>query len=132
MEISANYSFNQEQPKMSTNTSLGQQGEKAAEHHLVAQGYELLHRNYRFKRAEVDLVFRKGHFLVLVEVKTRTSRQFGYPEEAVSGRKQEMLFLAAEALVEELDWQQEVRFDIVSIFWHHQTPEILHIEDAFH
>lgn len=117
---------------MSTNTTLGQQGEKVAEDYLVKQGYELLHRNYRFKRAEVDLVLKKDQFLVLVEVKTRTSRQYGYPEEAVSGRKQEMLFLAADALVEDLNWQQDVRFDIVSIFWHHQTPDILHIEDAFH
>ncbi|AMM50653.1 endonuclease [Rufibacter sp. DG15C] len=117
---------------MNTNTTLGQQGEKTAETYLLAQGYTLLHRNYRYKRAEVDLVMQKDRFLVLIEVKTRSSRQYGNPEEAVSGRKQEMLFLAAEELIQELDWQHEVRFDVVSIFWHHSHPEVLHIEDAFH
>ncbi|QHL87885.1 YraN family protein [Nibribacter ruber] len=117
---------------MSTNASLGQLGEKAAEAYLVTHGYQVLQRNYRYKRAEVDLVVLKERFLVLVEVKTRSSRQYGFPEEAVSPRKQEMLFLAAEELVQQLDWQHEVRFDIVSIFWHPTSPDILHIEDAFH
>jgi putative endonuclease len=117
---------------MAHNTTLGKLGEQAAEAHLTAQGYLVLERNFRYKRAEVDLIAAKEKTLVLVEVKTRSSHQYGFPEEAVSTRKEAMLQLAADYYIEQHQWLHEVRFDVISVLWQQGKPEILHIEDAFH
>ncbi|WP_210489605.1 YraN family protein [Rufibacter aurantiacus] len=117
---------------MAHNTNLGKLGEQAAEAHLTALGYQVVERNYRYKRAEVDLILVKEKTLVLVEVKTRSTHQYGFPEEAVSSRKEAMLQLAADYYIEQHQWPHDVRFDVVSILWRKGQPEILHIEDAFH
>ncbi|KAA3440631.1 YraN family protein [Rufibacter hautae] len=117
---------------MAHNTNLGKLGEQAAEAHLTALGYQVIERNYRYKRAEVDLILVKEKTLVLVEVKTRSTHQYGFPEEAVSSRKEAMLQLAADYYIEQHQWPHDVRFDVVSILWKQGRPEILHIEDAFH
>ncbi|ALI99184.1 YraN family protein [Rufibacter tibetensis] len=117
---------------MAHNTTLGKLGEQAAEAHLSALGYRILERNYRYKRAEVDLIASKEKVLVLVEVKTRSTHQYGFPEEAVSSRKEALLQLAAENYIEVHGWQHDVRFDVISILWEKDQPKIFHIEDAFH
>ncbi|GGK83554.1 YraN family protein [Rufibacter glacialis] len=117
---------------MAHNTTLGKRGEQAAEAYLTGLGYRVLEKNYRYKRAEVDLIAVKGKVLALVEVKTRSTHQYGFPEEAVSAKKEEMLQLAAEHYIEQHQWPHEVRFDIVSVLWTQGKPDILHIEDAFH
>ncbi|RNI23526.1 YraN family protein [Rufibacter latericius] len=117
---------------MAHNTTLGKLGEQAAEAYLIAHGYLVKERNYRYKRAEVDLIAIKEKTLVLVEVKTRSSHQYGYPEEAVSQRKEEMLHSAAAYYIEKQQWPHDVRFDVISVLWRQGQPEILHIEDAFH
>ncbi|SFU69459.1 YraN family protein [Pontibacter akesuensis] len=109
----------------------GQSGESLAAAYLQQQGYTLLHQNYRYRRAEVDIIAQKNDLLVFVEVKTRTTDRYGYPEEAVSSRKEELLLSAAEAFILEEGWQQEARFDIISITLT-SPPTIHHIEDAFH
>ncbi|MFC6996324.1 YraN family protein [Rufibacter roseus] len=117
---------------MAHNTRLGQQGEDAAEAYLRAKGYQVLSRNYRYRRAEVDLIAVKDKILVLVEVKTRSTHYFGYPEEAVTPAKEELLLMAADNYIEETNWQHDVRFDIISILWQKSGPMIWHFEDAFH
>ncbi|WP_207433412.1 YraN family protein [Sabulibacter ruber] len=117
---------------MAHNTHLGQLGEQAAEAYLAQNGYLVLEKNYRYKRAEVDLIVTKDKVLVLVEVKTRSTNAFGFPEEAVSTRKEAMLQLAADYYIEQRQWQHDVRFDVISILWRSGQPEIMHIEDAFH
>ncbi|WP_019946510.1 YraN family protein [Hymenobacter aerophilus] len=112
---------------------LGHDGEDAALRYLLAQGYELLHRNYRFRRAEVDLVMRyPPALLVLVEVKARSSERYGYPEEFVTERKRQLLRLAAEHLQETLVWPQDIRFDILALTPAANGLRIEHFEDAFY
>lgn len=117
---------------MAHNTQLGKEGEAAAEAYLLAKGYVVLARNYRYRRAEVDLIARQDKVLVIVEVKTRSTHRFGYPEEFVSTAKENMLFLAADHYIEENNWLYDVRFDIISILWQNEKPHIWHFEDAFH
>lgn len=117
---------------MAHNTRLGKEGEDAAEAYLKAKGYQVLERNYRYRRAEVDVIACKEKVLVLVEVKTRSTHLFGYPEEAVSAAKEKMLLSAADHYIEETNWQHDVRFDIISILWQQGKPQIWHFEDAFH
>lgn len=112
---------------------LGYDGEEAALHYLLAQGYELLYRNFRFRRAEVDLVMRQQPaLLVLVEVKARSSERYGYPEEFVTERKRQLLRLAAEHLQESLAWPTDIRFDIVALTPAAAGLRIEHFEDAFY
>ncbi|TGE05649.1 YraN family protein [Hymenobacter fodinae] len=112
--------------------AIGQAGEDAALDYLLASGYELVHRNYRYRRAEVDLIVRLGQeLLVFVEVKTRTTVRFGYPEEFVTSRKQELFRRAAEQVQEELAWAGDIRFDILALTPDSSGLRVEHFQDAF-
>ena len=115
---------------------LGRAGEDAAAEYFRARGYVVRARGYRHGRAEVDLVVQHGAgptgLLVFVEVKTRSSGQFGAPETFVSGRKKELFRLAATQLQEELDWRGDIRFDIVALTLLSQGFRLEHFEDAFY
>ena len=115
----------------STHIRTGQNGEDMAVRHLQRSGYVILHRNYRYKRAEVDIIAQKGQLLVFVEVKTRSTDAYGYPEEAVGAKKEALLLAAAAAYVEQQDWQHDMRFDIIAVTLG-APPVVHHIEDAFH
>ncbi|MFT2010789.1 YraN family protein [Pontibacter sp. 13R65] len=109
----------------------GNKGEATAASYLIEKGYQLCCRNFRYKRAEVDIIAQKDKVLVFVEVKTRGSDKFGFPEEAVSAKKEAMLLAAAEEYIHQTDWHHDIRFDIISITLS-TPPVIYHIEDAFH
>ena len=113
--------------------TLGQAGEDAAAAYLASLGYELVQRGYRYRRAEVDLVVRQGTtLLIFVEVKARSSSQFGYPETFVTARKQQLFRLAAEQLQEDLNWTGDIRFDILAVTPSAAGFRIEHFEDAFY
>ena len=115
---------------MGNNKELGAEGERLAGEYLEQKGYKVLERNFRFKRAEVDIIAQKENLLVFVEVKYRKNNSFGYPEEFVSERKIELIHLASEHYVEKMDWKGNIRFDVIGII-KKSIPEIEHLEDAF-
>lgn len=108
---------------------LGKEGEGLAADFLVNHGFEIVSRNYRYRRAEIDLIAKRDDWLIFVEVKTRSSSAYGEPEEAVTAKKVRMLFDAAEEYIFAIDWHGHIRFDIVSVKVG-AAPEILHFEDA--
>jgi putative endonuclease len=110
----------------------GADGEKVAAEYLIEKGYEIMERNYRYGRAEVDLIVKKGKWLVFVEVKTRSNHNFGFPEEFVDREKEENIFMAAEEYMYRVDWQGNVRYDIVSVLGVGFQREVAHFEDAFY
>lgn len=111
---------------------LGHAGEAAAADFFIAQGFVVAHRNYRYRRAEVDLIVRRDTtLLVFVEVKTRSSARFGNPEEFVTERKRQLFRLAADQYQEEVNWQGDIRFDIVALSQVTNGFRIEHFEDAF-
>jgi putative endonuclease len=118
---------------MAKHNKLGVTGEAAAADFLLAKGYQILNRNFRYQRAEIDLIAQKEKLLVFAEVKTRSSEKFGYPEEFVSNRKTELFLLAAEEYIFQQNWQHDIRFDILAVT---VSPsgnfQVHHIEDAFH
>ena len=118
---------------MSCDASLGNLGEQLAAAHLLAGGYRILHRNWKAGRKEVDIIAEKGGTVVFVEVKTRSSRYFGMPEDAVNWRKEEHLRKVAEQWLEQHGGEvKHIRFDILSIFaLPGERPEILHLQDVF-
>ena len=117
---------------MAQHLEYGSWAEEAAQAYLLKAGYAVLHRNYRYKRAEVDLIACKDKTLVFVEVKARGSSRYEWPEAAVTERKQALLLLAAQHYLEEVNWPGELRFDIMAITGRPSHYDIHHIEDAFH
>ena len=109
----------------------GAAGEQLACQWLQERGFAIVHRNWRHGHDELDIVARDGRFLVVVEVKTRSSDRWGDPEDAVDNKKQERLIRAAEELIHGTDEDLELRFDVISITHTPRGPEILHIPDAF-
>ncbi|RMG65957.1 MAG: YraN family protein [Bacteroidetes bacterium] len=120
---------------MATHNDLGKQGEDLACQFMEAKGYHILDRNYRFERAEIDIAALRldPPELVFIEVKTRSSEEWGYPEASVTPAKQALIFKAADSYLYEKQMDTvPVRFDIIAI--NMQNPEhplIHHIEDAF-
>ena len=110
----------------------GVDGENEAAEYLMNKGYEIVERNYRYGRAEIDLIIKKKNWLVFVEVKTRSGSGYGFPEEFVNYRKEQLILMAAENYIYEIDWQGNVRYDIVSVLGIGAGREICHFEDAFY
>ncbi len=110
---------------------IGRWGDDLAKEHLLKSGYEILEANYRFKKAEIDLIARKGNLIVAVEVKTRTGIMVGTPFHAISREKQRSLLLGINHYVQKFNEPVEVRMDAVSIIKQGETITIAHLEDAF-
>ena len=117
---------------MSDKTKKGKAGEDRAAVFLQEKGFVIRERNYRAGRAEIDLVAQRDNWLVFVEVKLRSSDAFGYPEEFVDQKKINRILEAAVEYQYQINWQGNVRYDIVSIRDHVRPPEVVHIEDAFY
>jgi putative endonuclease len=110
----------------------GKEGENLAARFLVEKGFEIIERNYRHKRSEIDLIVKKDNWLIFVEVKLRSSDAYGYPEDFVDYKKAKNIIDGAEQYTYENDWQGNVRYDIVSIRLLKDKTEIIQIEDAFY
>lgn len=111
---------------------LGKIGEDLAVAYLQDKGYQILERNWRSGHKEIDIIaLNDDDVLIIVEVKTRKSDDFGEPDIAVGITKQRMLIWAADAYVRFKNLDVDVRFDIISIVISDAEPEIEHIEDAF-
>jgi len=117
---------------MSEHYDLGKAGETIAANFLKKEGYEILGRNLFFKKAELDIVARKGNDLVFVEVKTRTQGSLMSPEQAVDWKKQKMIIAGAADYVEQSDLDLDARFDIITVVVNGSDSKIEHIEGAFY
>jgi len=117
---------------MKDHIELGKTGEDLAVAHLESKGYLILERNWRLGKEEIDIIARDGDFVVIVEVKTRTSAAFAEPESAVTKVKQRILVRAANAYVNYHHQYGEVRFDIVTVVIRPEGEIIHHIADAFY
>lgn len=94
----------------------GIKGEAIAKSYYEEKGNEILEMNYRYKRAEIDLiVLEKSSLLVFVEVKSRTRTDFGEPETFVSEAQQHRIKEVAEEYIFGINWQKDIRFDIVCV-----------------
>ncbi len=112
--------------------SLGRMGEDVAAKILKGVGYRIIDRNYRCRGGEVDIVALDDETVVFVEVKTRSSEEYGPPQLAVDKRKQRQLARAAMTYLKEkklLRWP--ARFDVVGIVVSGESRDIEHIKNAF-
>lgn len=111
---------------------LGKWGEERACQELKNKGHKILDRNYKIRSGEVDIISSIDDFIVMTEVKTRTSRYLSSPENTVSRRKQRTIVMVADHYMKERNLDIEVRFDIVTIVKNSVMCEVDHLEDAFY
>jgi putative endonuclease len=115
---------------------LGKWGEQVAEEFFTSLGYKILSRNFRTPYGEIDLIvevdFQSVKTIVFVEVKTRTSRSFGTPEEAVNARKKDHLLASIQFYMQNFPAEANWRIDVIAIEQYKpgKKPEIIHFENA--
>lgn len=117
---------------MAEHNKLGNEGEQIAANHLVNKGYAILERNWRFGKYELDIIAETENFLVVVEVKSRSTDTWEHPKDAITNSKIRFMVNAAEAYVVKNNIDKEVRFDVISTIQKGLDWEIEHIEEAFH
>jgi putative endonuclease len=111
---------------------VARQGEDAAALYLERRGWRIVERNYRRREGEIDIIATRPGVIAFIEVKTRRSRAFGVPAEAVTIRKRARIrALAGRFLAERRPRVAELRFDVVDIVWDARGLSIQHLEQAF-
>jgi putative endonuclease len=117
---------------MAEHNELGKLGEELAVEFLRKNGYEILETNWTFQKAEIDIIAKKENTLAIVEVKTRSSIEFGLPQDFVKPKKIQLLVKAVDAYVIEKDLDINVRFDIIAIHKEGKSFVMDHLIDAFY
>ena len=127
---------------MAEHNELGKLGEELAVAFLQQNGYDILETNWVFQKAEIDIIAQKETVLAIVEVKTRSSIDFGLPQDFVKPKKIQLLVKAVNEYVVSNDLDVEIRFDIIaitasvqpSVSGHKEERDfkIEHLEDAFY
>ena len=118
---------------MLSNSEIGSIGESYAFAFLEAKNYQILARNWRFKRAEIDIIAKSKHVYIFIEVKTRAYTYYGQPEEFITPDQESRIIDASQHFLEDLDPNAEIRFDIISILLDrlNRLKKISHFKDAF-
>jgi putative endonuclease len=117
---------------MAQHNELGKKGEQLAVDYLLKNNYTIIERNYRFDKAEVDIIAKKNDILAIIEVKTRSTLEFGDPQDFVKPKQIQRLVKAVDEYVSENNLDLEVRFDIVAIVKAGKSYSIEHLENAFY
>lgn len=116
---------------MTDRAELGRLGEEHAAQHFLEEGYEILHRNHRIGKSEVDLILRRGHLVIFAEIKTRSDTQPVREGEMITRSKVRALLRAADFFLLRMPENTEIRFDVVLISVLGERMILKHIEDAF-
>ncbi|WP_426476550.1 YraN family protein [Chryseobacterium sp. CBSDS_008] len=117
---------------MANHNDFGKIAEDMAADYLQKSGYKILVRNFRFQKAEIDIIAEKDNLIIVVEVKARSTDFFILPQEAVTKTKIKTIVSAANYYLEEFNKDNEVRFDIISVLPDESKNLIIdHIKDAF-
>jgi putative endonuclease len=117
---------------MAEHNDLGKLGEDLSVEFLQKNGYTILETNWTFQKAEIDIIAQKENVLVIVEVKTRSSIDFGSPQDFVKPAKIQLLVKAVNEYVISNDLDLEIRFDIIAVYKEGKEFKIEHLEDAFY
>ncbi|MDG1160469.1 MAG: YraN family protein [Flavobacteriaceae bacterium] len=116
---------------MAEHYELGNKGEQLAVNYLINKGYKIVERNWRFQKAEIDIIATKDKILISVEVKTRSTNDFGNPQDFVTPKKIKLMVSAMNEYILNKDLDIELRFDIVAITKDKSSFDIQHFKDAF-
>ena len=116
---------------MAQHNLLGNKGEMLASRFLLDKGYAVHHHNWRSGHKEIDIIAQWRDTLVFVEVKSRTSEEYGNAYDAVDDKKIRLLISAAQAYLQKYKIDLKFRFDIITVIGQQEPYKIEHIEDAF-
>jgi len=116
---------------MAAHNELGNLGENIAAKRLSSKGYKILERQWHCKHKEIDIIAQKDNILAIVEVKTRSSEQFGDASDFITEEKMKSLTSAAEIYAKAIGFAGEIRFDVVTVFVLGDEYKVEHIENAF-
>ncbi|MBR1516744.1 MAG: YraN family protein [Bacteroidales bacterium] len=116
---------------MGRNNEIGARGEELACEALTKKGFDIVERNWRRGKNEVDIIAYKEGIIIFVEVKTRGNTDYGEPETFVDLAKQRAYVKMANAYVIENRRTEDVRFDVIAITNKPDGPELKHLENAF-
>ncbi|MCO5240963.1 MAG: YraN family protein [Chitinophagaceae bacterium] len=117
---------------MANHNTTGRNGEALAVAYLIQHRFVILHTNWRHSYYEIDIIAHKEGILHFIEVKTRRSLHFGYPEESVTTKKMENLINGAEAFLSLYPQWIRIQYDVLAInLWKNRTPEYFFIEDVY-
>lgn len=117
---------------MAQHNDTGKRGEAKAIEYFIKLGYEILYTNWKYKRWEIDIIASKNGLLHFIEVKTRTSLKYGYPEENVSKTKIQNLINAAEQFVYLYPKWERIQIDVLAIVLSQtEEPSYFYIEDLY-
>jgi len=116
---------------MATNNKLGKQGEEIAKQYLIDKGYRILETNWKSGKYEIDIIAQKYDFLSIIEVKTRTNIDFGFPESFVTQKKMQNLIYAANNYLEQKHLDLGLRFEVIALIKIANQFQIEHFDEAF-
>ncbi|MGV8914804.1 MAG: YraN family protein [Kaistella sp.] len=117
---------------MAEHNDFGNLAEDLAADFLAAKNYKILVRNFRYQKAEIDIIAEFENLIVVTEVKARGTDFFMEPQEAVTKKKIKSIVLCADFFMRERNIDKEVRFDIITVLPDQSGRlQITHIEDAF-
>jgi len=117
---------------LAQHNKLGKKGEQLAVDFLIKNGYKIVVRNYIYQKAEVDIIAQKADILAIVEVKTRSTRDFGNPQDFLKPKQIQRIVKAVDEYVNANNLDVEVRFDIIAIVKEKKGFNIEHLENAFY
>lgn len=117
---------------MAEHNDFGNLAEDLAADYLTQKNYKILVRNFRYQKAEIDIVTEFEELIVVVEVKARSYDTLIEPQEAVTKKKIKSIVLCTDFFLRERNLDKEVRFDIITVLPDQSGKlQINHIEDAF-
>src|SRR5215831_6731831 len=117
---------------MAEHNLFGKKGEDMAAEWLLSKGYQILHRNWRYKQYEIDIIATKEKFLHFIEVKCRHYSRFGNPEDSVGKRKFKNLQRAADEFLFLNPGHRWIQYGILAItLFSDKDPEFFLLEDVF-
>ncbi|MBU8883774.1 endonuclease [Flavobacteriaceae bacterium JJC] len=117
---------------MAEHNDFGKLAEDLAADFLASKNYKILVRNFRYQKAEIDIVAEIENTIVVTEVKARSYNTVIEPQEAVTKKKIKSIVMCADFFMKENNIDKEVRFDIITVLPDSSgVLQINHIEDAF-
>jgi len=117
---------------MGKHNEFGKEGEEIAVNFLLEKGYRILYRNFRYLKAEVDIIAEKEDMVVMVEVRARSNDKIINIADTITPKKIKLLVSAADHYMVEMQLDKEVRFDIIAILKNKKIFKIDHLESAFY
>ena len=117
---------------MSEAYEFGIKAEQLAANYLISNKYEILEKNFRFGKAEIDIIAKTPKNLIIIEVKARKTEYFGKPENFITNKKIKLLAEATNHYITTKNISLETRFDIISYVFQKGNWKRKHIKNAFY